>query len=59
MSRNKERILTYLLFIVLTWPVRHAYAATFNGVICYFVSKGVCSVVTVANPLPVTLTIVP
>lgn len=59
MSRNKERILTYILFALALWPVRLAYASTFNGVLCYLLSPGVCSVVTPTNGLPVQITIGP
>ncbi len=51
MNRNKERFLTYLAFMVLMTGI--AYAAALTKPLCYFVSTGVCSTVTLTNPLPV------
>ena len=53
MTRNKERILTYVVFLMLIAGA--AYASTFTNPLCYFVSTGVCQIVSVANPLPVVL----
>ncbi len=53
MSRNKERFLTHLVYLLLISSV--AYAAIITGPLCYFVSTGVCSTVTLTNPLPVII----
>lgn len=52
MARNKERLITYVIFFIFLAGT--AYASVFTNPLCYFVSTGVCQMVSVAFPLPVT-----